>query len=857
MKNKKILKSISIILSCIFLLSNVPYTYASSVRNTNINDKSDINAEVVYLKDGEGSLTKGNGTINNPYENIRTALKNIKDGQILKLIGTVSYTNYEVHTDKSPLPLFINKNIIIEGASKKFSTDADCDALIVRAPIQLGSNVTFKNINLQLVPQVILGKEGVKSILGSQNPMAATIFAAGNTLTLDNVNTKVGTNSAQDKERPYISGGSYKNQGSMGKKSIINIINPNSQTKFSAIYAGDYWEARNLDVEINLNGNVLENKIYAGSFSKTLTGNVDIKLGDKSNIYSFDNKNHNGNINVTIDKDTYVDNLDVTSIDDLTLNENSKVILKKDSNLNIRNINLKKNAVIDFRKANNLNLRGNLTGGTGVNNAGCILLTHTQTLNIYNEVRGFTKLNHLNTIYSQVVVNNHEYVRANKNSKGNFILDNIAHRGYILEKSISNNNMIWTSVKGNHIFKDFNWGHEYEKIINPSISEDYNISINFIDEKGSSYIPYNDAWDDFEFTLKKAEGLVLDEDSALDDEDICFMVNYLVGEVTLNILNENYEGTITLTIKNKKINRSISKNITILKDEIIDIIPSKPGTVLTLDAKRGSYNSIKVNWNKVEDADGYEIYTSTSNDGKYTLKSTIVDNNTTNIKISGLNTSTTYYCKIRSYKINKNEKIYGDYSAVVSAKPTLLKPTVKTEVSSYNSNRISWNEISGASGYAVYASTSKDGTYTLKKTISGKSNVSYLDNNLNTNTTYYYKVRAYRTVGSKKVYSSYSSIVSVKPVLSKISLAVSSTKKKATLKWNKILGSSGYEVYSSTTANGTYKLKKKITTSSTISYADSNLVSGKTYYYKVRPYRSVNGKVVHGSYSSVKSQKIK
>ena len=79
-------------------------------------------------------------------------------------------------------------------------------------------------------------------------------------------------------------------------------------------------------------------------------------------------------------------------------------------------------------------------------------------------------------------------------------------------------------------------------------------------------------------------------DEQLDDEDICFMVNYLVGEVTLNILNENYEGTITLTIKNKKINRSISKNIIILKDEIIDIIPSKPGTVLTLDAKRESYN---------------------------------------------------------------------------------------------------------------------------------------------------------------------------------------------------------------------------------------------------------------------------
>ena len=855
MKSKKILKIISIMLSCLILLSNTHYIYASSKINTN--NKSDIKEEVVYLKDGEGSLNKGNGTINNPYENIRTALKNIKDGQILKLIGTVSYTNYDVHTDKSPLPLFINKNITIEGNSGKLSTDADCDALIVRSPIQLGANVTFKNINLQLVPQVILGREGAKSILGSQNPMAATIFASGNILTLDNVNTKVGTNSSQDKDRPYLSGGSYKNQGSIGKKSVINIINPNSQTKFSGIYAGDYWEARNLDVEINLDGNILENKIYTGGLSKILTGNVDITLGNKSNIYSFDNKNHNGNINVTIDKDTYMDNLDITGINDLTLNENSKFVLKKDSNLNIKNINLNKNSVIDFRKAKNLNLRGNLIGGSNQSNAGCILLTHTQTLNIDNEVIGFTKLNHLNTIYSQAVVNNHEYVRSNKNSKGNFILDNTVHRGYIVEKSISNNNMIWTTVKGNHVFKDFNWGDEHDKIINPSINEDYNISINFLDNNGISYIPYNDAWDDFEFILKKTDGLILNEDSALYDEDVCFMVNYLVGEVTVNILNENYEGTITLTVKNKKTNKSTSKNITILKEEIIDITPSKPGTVLTLNASRGSYNSIKISWDKVEDADGYKIYTCKSNDGKYTLKSTIEDNNTTNIKISGLNTNTTYYYKIRTYKIYNNKNIYGNYSTVVSAKPTLLKPKIKAEVSSYNSNCISWNEISGASGYAVYASTSKDGKYTLKKTISGKCNVSYVDINLNTNTTYYYKVRAYRTVGTKKVYSSYSSIVSVKPVLSKISLTVSSTTKKATLKWNKILGASGYEVYSSTTANGTYKLKKKITTSSTISYIDSNLVSGKTYYYKVRPYRNINGKAVYGSYSTVKSQRIK
>ena len=75
----------------------------------------------------------------------------------------------------------------------------------------------MKNIKLQLVPQVVLGAGGRQNILGAQSPMAATIFAAGNTLTLDNVNTKVGTNSLQDKDRPYISGGTYKIMVHLGK----------------------------------------------------------------------------------------------------------------------------------------------------------------------------------------------------------------------------------------------------------------------------------------------------------------------------------------------------------------------------------------------------------------------------------------------------------------------------------------------------------------------------------------------------------------------------------------------------------------------------------------------------------------
>ena len=59
--------------------------------------------------------------------------------------------------------------------------------------------------------------------------------------------------------------------------------------------------------------------------------------------------------------------------------------------------------------------------------------------------------------------------------------------------------------------------------------------------------------------------------------------------------------------------------------------------------------------------------------------------------------------------------------------------------------------------------------------------------------------------------------------------------------------------------NGILKKKnknyKKIATinNSKNTFKDSSLSKNKTYYYKVRAYKTSNGKKVYGSYSSVKS----
>ena len=227
------------------------------------------------------------------------------------------------------------------------------------------------------------------------------------------------------------------------------------------------------------------------------------------------------------------------------------------------------------------------------------------------------------------------------------------------------------------------------------------------------------------------------------------------------------------------------------------------------------------------------------------------------VEILGTDSATGWY-KIKynngyGYVSNKYLKI--DSSNQQS--PTLSKPTVKVSSNSYNSNKLSWNKVTGSSGYEVLRATSKTGTYKSVKTITSGSTVSYTDKSLATGTTYYYKVRAYRTVDKKKVYSSYSSVVSAKPVLKTPSVKLTSGSKKATIKWEKISGARGYEVYRATSKSGKYSKIKTITKNSTVSYVNSSLTKNKTYYYKVRAYRTVNGKKIYSSYSVAKSVKVK
>ena len=207
----------------------------------------------------------------------------------------------------------------------------------------------------------------------------------------------------------------------------------------------------------------------------------------------------------------------------------------------------------------------------------------------------------------------------------------------------------------------------------------------------------------------------------------------------------------------------------------------------------------------------------------------------------------TYYLEVYSSNSDKT----GKYKLTVS-NPIINTPTsVKASSKSYNSNKITWNKVSGVSGYQVYAKSSVNSEYKKIATVSSSS--TYTHKSLTTGKKYYYKIRAYKKVGNSTYYGSFSGAKTSKPSL-EVPSGVSVSKPgygKAKLSWKKVSGASGYEIRRSTSYYGSYEKIKTISSGSTLSYTNSKLSSGRYYYYKIRAYRTVSGEKVYSGYSSI------
>ena len=249
-----------------------------------------------------------------------------------------------------------------------------------------------------------------------------------------------------------------------------------------------------------------------------------------------------------------------------------------------------------------------------------------------------------------------------------------------------------------------------------------------------------------------------------------------------------------------------------------------------IEAKSGK--KVALTWKKVSQAEGYLIYRKDSEDGKYNQIGKVTSGKTLTYTDTVKSNNKTYTYKIQAYNTNNGKQGVGAYSSTKSAK-TLAKAKI-TGITSSDEEvlKISWKKVSGAKGYIISRSTSKNSGYKKIDTVTGKT--SYSDDTVKAGKTYYYKVEAYNVNSGTKGYGGASDAVAGKTAKrTKITSIVSTNEKTLTIKWNKITGAYGYRIKRSTDEDGTYKVVKTIKSGNTTSYKDTSVKAGKTYYYTV------------------------
>ncbi len=179
----------------------------------------------------------------------------------------------------------------------------------------------------------------------------------------------------------------------------------------------------------------------------------------------------------------------------------------------------------------------------------------------------------------------------------------------------------------------------------------------------------------------------------------------------------------------------------------------KPATPTSVKAAWTGTKNIKVSWKKSSNAQKYVVYRSYKKSSGYKKIATVTKTGYTDKKSTAGKTA---YYKVLAMR----GSVKSSYSKVASAYK--LKAPAKVKAKAKKSTvTVSYGKVTKASGYEIYRSSKKKGKFkrvaTIKKATITKKSFKKMKKG-----TYYFKVRAYKTSGKKKIYTDYSKTVSVK-----------------------------------------------------------------------------------------------
>lgn len=325
-------------------------------------------------------------------------------------------------------------------------------------------------------------------------------------------------------------------------------------------------------------------------------------------------------------------------------------------------------------------------------------------------------------------------------------------------------------------------------------------------------------------------GTVLTEGT---DYTVTYQNNSGIGTATVNVFGAGiYDGYINLT-----------KTFNIVPDTVQNMQISEAGT-----------NTVDLSWSPVSGADGYTVQI--LKNGKWVSVGNFVG---TSAQISGLLPGSVNYVHIAAYASSNGKTYIGNYNTAVKIETTV--GAINPRVSAYANNfvTITWNKQTAANGYEVFKYDASSKKYVLYKNITNPNTNTCKVTGLASNKKYNFKVRAYQIDDSEKTYAPFGAVVSQYTSIAKPKLnsAKSTSKKKIKASWAKVSGASGYQVMWSTYKNFSKNYKTKSVKAKYSSKTVTTAQSKKTYYVRVRAYKTINGKKVYSQWSSTKKVKTK
>ena len=282
----------------------------------------------------------------------------------------------------------------------------------------------------------------------------------------------------------------------------------------------------------------------------------------------------------------------------------------------------------------------------------------------------------------------------------------------------------------------------------------------------------------------------------------------------------------------------ISLSATAVSSTVVGAVSSNLATPKITKAESVD-GGVKISWNKSNGAEKYRVYYKGSKGW-----TRMVDTTSTSYIDKDVSSGKNYTYTVRCINSSAT-KFTSGYDSKGKSVKYISTPKITKAESVDGGVKISWNKSNGTEQYRVYYKGSKGWTRMVDTT-----STSYIDKDVSSGKNYTYTVRCINSSATKFTSGYDSKGKSVKYISAPKITKAESVDGGVKISWNKSNGAEQYRVY----YKGSKGWTRMVDTTST-SYIDKDVSSGKNYTYTVRCINSSATKFTSGYDSKGKSVK--